>query len=134
LRGSDAGNAGVDEVTPNIFPLVATDSDCVSLLGSVPVRFWPFAAAPQDPAKPYATWQTIYGTPENYISCAPDVDKIGLQVDCWGDTISSVREVANAIRVAVEGSAHITALNGETREPDTKLYRVSFTVEFWTER
>jgi hypothetical protein len=121
-------------VIPNIFPLVATDSDCVSYLGTAPTRFWPFAAAPQNPTKPYATWQLIYGVPENYIDCPPDIDNVGIQIDCWGDTISSVRDVANAIRRAVEGEAHVVALNGETREPDTMLYRVSFTVDFWTER
>ena len=118
-------------MTPDIFPLVATDSDCASFFGSSPTRFWPFGATPQDPAKPYATWQVIYGTPENYVDCAPDIDSIGVQIDVWGDTISSVRSGAEAIRRAVEGSAHVVALNGETREPDTKLYRVSFSVDFW---
>ena len=118
----------------SIFESVETDWACRELLGTNPTRFWPFASAPQSPAKPYATWQLIYGTPENYVNCSPDIDSLGVQIDCWGDTISSVREVAEAIRRAVEGSAHVVALNGETREPDTKLYRVSFSVDFWTER
>ena len=121
-------------MTPEIFPLIATDSDCLDSLGSNPVRFWPFGATPQDPARPYATWQVIYGTPENYVDCAPDIDAIGVQIDVWGDAISSVRTAAAAIRRAVEGSAHVVGLNGETREPDTKLYRVSFSCDFWTER
>jgi hypothetical protein len=119
---------------PGLFAVVEADFDCRSLLGEKPTRFWAFAAAPQNPVKPYATWQTIFGAPENYVNCAPNIDSISVQIDCWGDTISSAREVAEAIRRAVEGSAHVVALNGETREPDTKLYRVSFSVDFWTER
>jgi hypothetical protein len=118
-------------MTPNAFAAVEANYECRKLLGESPTRFWPFGATPQNPVKPYATWQVIYGTPENYVDCAPDIDSIGIQVDVWGDTISSVREVAEAIRRAVEGSAHVVALNGETREPDTKLYRVSFSVDFW---
>ena len=117
-----------------MFTTVESDYECRQLLGSNPVRFWPFAAAPQDPKRPYATWQLIYGSPENYLDSPPDIDSIGVQVDVWGDTISSVREVAHAIRRAVEGSAHIVALNGEAREPDTKLYRVSFSIDVWTKR
>lgn len=98
------------------------------------LRFWPFAAAPQNPNTPYGTWQVTYGVPENALACVPDKDRIGVQVDLWGDTVSSVREAAEAVRRAVEKVAHVVALNGEMREPDTRLYRVSFTVDFWQAR
>ena len=117
-----------------IFPLVANDSDCVALLGSAPTRFWPMGDAPQGSDKPYATWALITGLPENYMDCPPDIDSQSVQVDCWADTPGEARSVAEAIRTAVEGSAHVVAFNFELREPDTRLYRVSFTVDFWTER
>jgi len=121
-------------MTPDIFLSIASDSDCADVLGDNPLRFWPFAAAPQNPVKPYATWQVIYGSPENYLDRAPDIDSIGVQIDCWGDTISSVRSAAKSIRGAIEPVAHVVAFNGESREPDTKLYRVSFSVDFWQTR
>jgi len=98
------------------------------------LRFWPFSAAPQNPNKPYGTWQVLYGSPENSLNCAPSIDSIGVQVDLWGDTVSSVRSAAEAVRRAVEKEAHVVALNGETREPDTRLFRVSFSVDFYTKR
>lgn len=117
-----------------IFPLVSADSECVSLLGSAPTRFWPMGDAPQNSAKPYATFALVSGRPENNLNCPPDIDNESVQVDCWADTPSEARSVAKAIRAAVEVAAYVVAFNFELREPDTRLYRVSFTVDFWTER
>ena len=121
-------------MTPDVFPLIAADSDCEALLGSQPMRLFPFGEAPQHVTLPYVTWQTVVGVPENYMDCAPDIDSLTVQLDVWAATQGSSREVRDAVIAALEQDAHVTAMTLEGREPDTRLYRVSLNVDFWTER
>jgi hypothetical protein len=119
---------------PPIFTLVSEDSECVSLLGDSPVRFFPFGEAPQHVTVPYATWQLVSGVPGNHLDCPPTIDSITVQVDIWTVSQKDARDIFDAMRGAIEEAAHIMGVNVEGREPDTRLYRVSFTVDFWTER
>jgi hypothetical protein len=45
-----------------------------------------------------------------------------------------MRATAAAVAGALEAVGHVTAWNGESRDPDTKNFRFSFTVEFLTPR
>lgn len=120
---------------PPIFSLVRDYAPAVAVLGSNPVRFWPFGHVPQNEARPYAVHQLVYGNPDNSLSCLPKEDLFGVQVDAYAKTQSGSRDVAEAIRNAVElAYNHVVAWNGEDWEQSTGLYRVSFTVEFWTPR
>lgn len=124
---------------PPIFPIASSSPHVVSLLGSSPVRFYPFSRAPgpNEPgyAKPYAVHQMVYGTPENTLSCQPDIDMAGLQIDVYADSAESAREVSDALRDAIEGANnHVVSYNGEEIETETGLYRVGFTAEFWSYR
>jgi len=121
-------------VIPPIFPLIAADSDVVALLGDSPTRAYPFGEAPQHVVLPYVTWQLVTGVPENYMDCSPDIDSISVQVDVWAYTQGDARAVFNAVRRALETDAHIVGVGLEGREPDTRIYRISLTVDFWTER
>ena len=119
---------------PDIFLWVSGDSTCTSLLGTSPVRFWAFGAAPQNETKPYAVHQLVYGTPENTLSCTPDSDTIGLQIDAYAQFASAARSIATAIADVCEHHGYVMSWNGEFYEQDTRLYRVSFTVEFYVDR
>lgn len=125
---------------PPIAQIAQADADVRAVLktGNGPVRFWPFADAPQkgNPGYglPYAVFQTVTGTPENYLGERPDIDSMTEQVDVYAATVASARAVAQALRDAFEGVAHITAWRGESVDPDTDLRRFSFDVEFWTPR
>lgn len=119
---------------PPAFQVAAASPTVQAALGSSPVRFYPFGEAPQNEQRPYAVWQTAYGSPENYIGDTPDIDTWGVQVDCFALTINQVRDSAKALRDVFEPVAHIVGWRGETRDADTNLYRYSFDVEFWTPR
>ena len=119
---------------PPIFALAVASSAVTSLLDTAPTRFWPFGEAPQDETRPYAVWQTIYGSPENYLGQRPDIDSWGVQVDAYAPTATGARNVARALRDALEGQAHVVAWNGEMKDEPTGLYRYSFSVEFWAAR
>lgn len=124
---------------PPVFTLATASSAVTALLGTSPTRFWPFGEAPGPNESgygvPYAVHQLVYGTPSNTLSCVPSVDNFGIQIDVYAKGVTDARNVAAALRDAFEESHnHVVGWNGESWEPATGLYRVSFTVEFWTPR
>jgi hypothetical protein len=119
---------------PPIYALVRDDPAVEALLGADP-RVYPFGQAPQYPTLPYAVWQVIYGSPENYINDRPNIDSFGIQIDVYATTVNEVRNCAKAIRNAIELDSHVVSWRGEEKEgDDTQLYRLGFDAEFWTTR
>ena len=116
---------------PDIFQFPRSAA-VTTLLGSNPVRFWPFGTAPQGRgAPPYAVHQLVYGTPLTRCPARRPRTLLGVQVDCYAKSVSSARSAA-ALRDAIEGDFnHVVAWNGEDYEPATGLWRVSFTAEFF---
>lgn len=118
-------------MTPPIFQLCSQTADVTALLGTgANLRLYSFGEAPQDVAKPYAVWQLVNGEPENYLAGRPDADSVTLQIDVYGVTGTSVRQLRDAIRGAIELSAYVTRWGGESRDPTTKNYRASFDVDW----
>ncbi|AVL70866.1 hypothetical protein CEQ07_05205 [Oligella urethralis] len=117
-----------------MFPPVHTIVMANQAAQALGLTIYPVGHAPQDVAKPYAVWQIISGAPENYIGDRPNIDSYNVQFDVYAKTVTTVRECAKAIRDAIEGHAHITSWLGESREDDTKLYRVSFDADFFVQR
>lgn len=117
---------------PPVFSVATSSSEVLSLLGYNPTRLYLFGEAAQTTPKPYAVWQLASGTPENYLSQAPDLDRITTQIDVYATTASSARNVARALRDAFEGerNCYIVGWRGESKEAATNLYRVSFDVEW----
>lgn len=102
-----------------------------------PLRFWMFGQAPQKTVYPYAVWRWTFGSPENYLSGRPDTDAITITIDVYASPDqgpSVARSVADALRDAVEGHAHITAWRGESRDPQTESWNSSFDVDFIVDR
>jgi hypothetical protein len=121
-------------MNPPIFALASASADVTALLGLNPVRLYLFGEAEESTPKPYAVWQTVFGSPVNYLAGVPDDDSWGVQIDAYALTAEETRQVAMALRDAIEPYAYVVGWNGEFRERDTRLYRYSFTVEFITER
>lgn len=117
-----------------IFAVCAANPQVTALLGALPTRLYPFGEAPEGAAKPYAVWQLINGSPENYLAGRPDLDGYTLQIDVYAATASSARAVTAAISAAIELSAYITRWGGESKDPVTKNYRSSFDVDWLVPR
>lgn len=121
-------------MTPPIFETVDVPSVQAVLKGPRgPLRFYAFGRAPQAPTGvpvyPYAVWQYAYGSPENYLGQRPDVDSIGVQVDVYASPqqgVAVARQVAQALRDALEGSCYITGWRGESIDPETSNCRFGF--------
>lgn len=119
---------------PPIFAICSADAGVQAQLGNSPCRLYPFGLAPQGITKPYAVWQQIGGSPENYINQRPDMDLFSLQIDCWASSADKARDAAKALRDAIELHANITASYGERRDPETKNYSYAFAVDWFTPR
>lgn len=119
---------------PPIFQVAAADPGVTALLGSGPVRLYPFGEAPEGVTLPYAVWQLVAGSPENYMSGRPDIDGFTLQIDVYAATGSSARAVGKALRDAIELNAYIVRWGGESRDNETNRYRLSFDCEWWVSR
>jgi hypothetical protein len=119
---------------PPLFQVCAADSDVQTLLGVGPTRLWPFGEADPSPTYPYAVWQTIAGSPQNYLGQTPDVDFFGLQIDVYARTAEDARAVARALRGAIEPVAYVTAYIGEFRDTITRNFRYSFSVDWIVQR
>jgi hypothetical protein len=117
-----------------IFAVLSASSAVTALIGSSPVRAYPFGEAPQDVAKPYVVVQSVGGSPENYLSETPDIDSYSVQVDVYGLTGASARAVSSAVIAAIEPVAYVTSWGPEGRDPDTRNYRKSFTTDWWVNR
>ncbi|MDZ3990375.1 DUF3168 domain-containing protein [Pseudomonas sp. Teo4] len=118
-----------------IFEVCSQDAGVTALLGAgADLRLYSFGEAPDGVVKPYAVWQLVNGTPENYLAGRPDADGFTLQVDVYGATDTSSRQVREAIRDAIELRAYVTRWGGESRDPTTNNYRTSFDVDWIVRR
>lgn len=119
---------------PPIFPVCVESQAVIDLLGSEPLRLYPFGMQNDTVIYPYAVWQNIGGEPENFLNQSPDIDRFSLQVDIYGNTGEEVIAVAMAIRNAIQAKSNITRWGGQTRDPNTNRYRYSFDVDWFVKR
>lgn len=127
-------------MTPPIFDVVNVPAvQALLKTGTGPLRFYAWGNAPQTVTYPYAVWRYVTGLPENYLGNLPDIDSQTLQIDVYaadvtGQRSAKAREVAEALRDAIEPHAYVTSWRGESRDDETRSFIFSFDVDFWTPR
>lgn len=120
---------------PPIFTVCLNDAAVGALLLSDGIlRLFPHGRAPQSVVYPYATWQVVSGSPENYLAGRPDTDSFTIQVNCYGNTGTEANDVARAIRDAIELTAHVVSWAGDDTDPDTQKPYTSFDVDWFVTR
>lgn len=120
--------------TPPIFSVCKADSAVTALLGNNPLRLFMFGMAEQATVKPYAVWQVVSGSPENYLAGRPDVEGHTLQIDVYADSAAQTRSVLAAIEKAIELHCYVTSYGGESKDQETKNYRSTMDVDWMTYR
>lgn len=119
---------------PPVFTILNASSAVKALLGTSPLRVFPWGEAPEGSAKPYATYIVFNATPENTLGEVPEDDMMHTQIDVWGETLSSCITVAEAIRDALEPYGHMVAFSAMPPDTETKLYRQRMDFDFITDR
>ena len=109
---------------------IIADSAVAALIGT---RFYP-NTAPQNPTKPYCTYQPISEFRRPTMRHDDNLPSARVQIDCWSTSVDQARAVADAIRAlfhyyepeSISGVQGVFADNGfEGYEPETLLHRVS---------
>jgi len=120
---------------PLVYALLSQDSDVASLVGT---RIYRHGSAPERVEAPYITWFVVSGVPENNLSDSPPIDDYLVQVDCWSDNDGTgdtgIETLALAVRTVLETDTHVESITADGRDPDTKRFRASLQVRFWTYR
>jgi len=115
---------------PPLFAVCAANAGVTALLGNDKTRLYPFGDAPENVAKPYATFQVLNGLPENYLDEPPDTDEWNIQIDVYANNVKSAEAVQAALRRALEPHCYITRLGGTGTETTTQLKTTSFDVSW----
>ncbi|MBB1060427.1 DUF3168 domain-containing protein [Marilutibacter spongiae] len=91
---------------------------------------------PAETPPPYVTWFIVTGQPHDTLSEAPQSDFTSVQIDCYsGPTAErTVRDLAEAVRAALDSAGVHNRVVVNLREPDTKFYRVGIEADFITQR
>lgn len=122
---------------PPLFETVKDDTAVRSVFGTSP-RVFPHGMAPdtndREFAVPYAVHRIIGGTPENYIGGLPDSDDFTTLIEVYAKTVHEAANGARVLRDALEPVAHVVGWLGQVEDPDTKLFRYSFVVDWITPR
>jgi hypothetical protein len=112
---------------PNVYEQLRTNATIVSLVNK---RIYRHGAAPQDVAKPYITWSVSMNMPQDVLNAQPCHDKDTVQIDCWSETDQEIENLAYAVRAALDSTLISNRIMLDTRENDTKLYRISIEADF----
>jgi len=107
---------------PNLYQILRANSDIVTAVGT---RIYRHGSAPQDVVKPYITWSLVSGEPYGNVSSAPCADKDTVRIDCWSETDSGIESLAYFVRSALDSKLIFNRIVVNTRETDTKLYRIT---------
>lgn len=121
-------------MNPAIFPILKDNATVKLLLGSNPVRFYPWNRAPQNVTKPYAVYSVYNAIPENYLNGRPDIDNKGTQINIYAQTAKSLQDCFVAIRDALEPYGHMTNFSTPDLDSDTDLFSCRMEFDFWDER
>lgn len=106
-------------------------SDDATLAGLVGARIYPLTA-PQGDAYPFVTFQVVSRTGSVALDTSSSMAALRLQVDCYGDTFTSARAVAEAVRARLDdwrgsGSVQLATLTNDRDQYDgddaVRLYR-----------
>lgn len=123
---------------PPIFTTLKSSNAVKNIVGTNPPRIWRHGHVPESLkrpiADPYVTWSLVSGVPENTLSELPSKDRMSIQIDCWHQTDKGIETLADAVRDAMEPSAHMTAMLIDEQEPETKLFRMSMQFDWFLDR
>lgn len=121
-------------MNPRIFPILRDDTQVTALLGTNPMRFFPWGRAPQKPQTPYAVYAVYNALPENYLGQTPDIDNKGTQINIYAKTAESLEDCFTAIRDALEPYGHMTSYATPDLDAETDLYSCRMEFDFWEAR
>ncbi len=89
--------------------------------------------APDNPTKPYITYQRISATPDNTLSGTGQLQNTRLQIDVWAASFADSQAKAALVKAAMLGFAikNTRQMEQDTYESDTQTHRVMLDYSIW---
>lgn len=106
---------------PPVYQTLSAAAPVVAIAGT---RISGSGYSTQGTDQPYVVWQVVTTSPANTLACLPDSDDIRIQVDCYAKNENTARNLATAVRNALEEPAYML-MAWNDYESDTGLYRWS---------
>lgn len=119
-------------LVPPVYEILSASGAVTALVPATRIRGQGYAG--ETPVAPYITWQVVSGQPENYTGNRPGIDQHRVQVDCWAATAAQSKQIAAAVRDALEPHAQCVAVFGDDYDTEAKLYRFGADWSFWSGR
>lgn len=117
-----------------IFDILNKSNPVKALLGSNPLRVYPWGRAPENPRLPYVVYTMYSASPENYLGTRGDIDRKSVQVNIYADTAARNTSCFNAIRNSLEGKAYLTTYRANEVDEDKDTYSTIMEFDFWESR
>lgn len=117
-----------------MFPKVYRTIRTPAVAAIVETRIGRHGEVSQTEQRPYITWQIVTGQPYDNLSSAPAGDFTTVQLDCYHATDAGAEQLAVAVRAALDVALICNRVVLNTRDPDTKLYRVGMEADFIDQR
>lgn len=111
-------------------PVMETLSTPAVLAIIGPAGIWGSGISPADQVAPYVVWQTVSDDPYVQLSGVPEDDRDEVQIDIYTAIEAQSKQLALAVRAALDDAGVVNALVFAAREPDTKLFRISLRADF----
>jgi hypothetical protein len=116
---------------PPVYQTLRANATVLAMVGDrIGAQGW----VPQDTTRPYITWFIVIGQPHDTLSEIPQSDFDSVQIDCWHQTEAGVRQLAMAVRDALDVDETLNRVVVNNRDTETKLYRVGIQADFITQR
>ena len=117
------------DVEQAIYTALSTTSGVTSLVST---RSYP-VVLPQGVAFPAITFSRVSTDPVFALAGSEGKDAVRVQVDCWSRTYANAKDIANAVRAALEASPVYGQMRSqlETFEEETRLFRVMQEYSVW---
>lgn len=117
-----------------MFPPVFQTLQTSEIIGIVGDRIGAHGEVAQTEARPYVTYQTVTGQAHDNLSDAPGSDFTTVQIDCYAKTQTTAKDLARAVRAALDAGLIVNRVILTAREPETRLFRVGLEADFITRR
>lgn len=113
-----------------IFETLTGDTAVATLVGSQVYE----NVAPSSVQDSYVVWQVIGGSVENYLGERPGIDNGRIQINCYAKDKATVRDIADAVRYALELQAHQVGQTQSEYIQMEKLYMEMMDFSYWLNR
>lgn len=116
---------------PPIYQTLTAAAPVTSIVGT---RIYGSGNVPEGEPRPYVTWLIASAAPENNLSDTPEFDDQRVQIDCWSKDETQCRQLATAVRNAIEAQVNITFGPWNDYEAETRLFRWSMDCTWFLDR